>query len=81
MSVIYYVALPFVRTEDGVAPGEAKECQSEPEANRRARSNVARPCECWRALIQAHRRPELGQFSDATILRTFGEVPNNLVEL
>jgi hypothetical protein len=24
MSVTYYVALPFVRTEDGVAPGEAQ---------------------------------------------------------
>ena len=28
MSVTYYVALPFVRTEDGIAPGEAKECLS-----------------------------------------------------
>jgi hypothetical protein len=28
MSVTYYVALPFVRTEDGVVAGEAMECQS-----------------------------------------------------
>jgi hypothetical protein len=29
MAVTYYVALPFIRTEDGAAPGEAQECQSE----------------------------------------------------
>jgi hypothetical protein len=29
MALTYYVALPFIRTEDGTAPGEAQECQSE----------------------------------------------------
>jgi hypothetical protein len=32
MTVTYYVALPFIRTEDGTAPGEAQECQSEAAA-------------------------------------------------
>jgi hypothetical protein len=36
MAVTYYVALPFIRTEDGAAPGEAQECQSEGTAIRRA---------------------------------------------
>jgi hypothetical protein len=36
MTVTYYVALPFIRTEDGTAPGEAQECQSEAAAIRRA---------------------------------------------
>ena len=36
MAVTYYVALPFIRTEDGTAPGEAQECQSESAAIRRA---------------------------------------------
>jgi hypothetical protein len=36
MPLTYYVALPFVRTEDGSTAGEAKECQSEGEAIRRA---------------------------------------------
>ena len=36
MSVTYYVALPFTRTEDGTAPGAAQECQSEGAAIRRA---------------------------------------------
>ena len=29
MSVTYYVALPFIRTEDGSAPGQAQECPGE----------------------------------------------------
>jgi hypothetical protein len=32
MAITYYVALPFVRTDDGTAPGEAQECQSEAAA-------------------------------------------------
>jgi len=36
MAVTYYVALPFIQTEDGVVPGEAQECQSEGTAIRRA---------------------------------------------
>ena len=35
MAVTYYVALPFIRTEDGTAPGEAQECQSEGAAEGR----------------------------------------------
>ena len=38
MSVTYYVALPFVRTEDGVAPGAAQEMPNERAAIRRAES-------------------------------------------
>ena len=34
MALTYYVALPFIRTEDGAAPGEAQECQSEAAARR-----------------------------------------------
>ncbi len=36
MAATYYVALTFIRTEDGTAPGEAQECQSEGTAIRRA---------------------------------------------
>jgi hypothetical protein len=36
MAVTYYVALPFIRTDDGTAPGEAQECQSEAAAIGRA---------------------------------------------
>jgi hypothetical protein len=36
MAVTYYVALPFVRTEGGVAPGEGKEMPNERAAIRQA---------------------------------------------
>ena len=36
MSVTYYVALPFLRTEDGIAAGQAQEMPSEHAAIRRA---------------------------------------------
>jgi hypothetical protein len=36
VAVTYYVAVPFIRTEDGTAPGEA--CQSEAAAIRRAQA-------------------------------------------
>lgn len=36
MAVTYYVALPFVRAEDGMAPGQAQEMPNEQAAIRRA---------------------------------------------
>ena len=36
MAITYYVALPFIRTDDGTAPGEAQECLSQAAAIRRA---------------------------------------------
>ncbi len=36
MDVTYYVALPFVMSYDGVAPGEAAECLSTSAAVMRA---------------------------------------------
>ena len=59
MSVTYYVALPFVPTEDGLAAGQAQECPNENAAIRKA--EFAEAAERWRARVQAHRRPELGK--------------------
>jgi len=36
MSVTYYVTMPFIRTEEGSAPGQAQECPGEGAAIRRA---------------------------------------------
>ena len=43
MPATYYVALPFIRTEDGTAPGEAQECPSEAAAIRRAEGMSRNP--------------------------------------
>src|SRR5205814_9043074 len=55
MAVTYYVALPFIRTEDGVAPGEAQECQSEGTAIRRAEGMSRDPANAGAVRIQARR--------------------------
>ena len=81
MSVTYYVALPFVKTEDGIAAGQAQECQSAPEANRKAEAMSRNPLNVGALSFMRSGDPSLGSFADATILKKFGEVPENLDEL
>jgi hypothetical protein len=81
MSVIYYVALPFVRTDDGVAPGQAQEMPSERAAIRRAETMSRDAANAGALAFKRSGDPNLGNFSDATILKAFGEVPANLDEL
>jgi hypothetical protein len=81
MAVTYYVALPFVRTEEGVAPGQAQEMPSEHAAIRRAESLSRDRANAGALAFKRSGDPNMGNFSDATILKTFGEVPENLDEL
>ena len=81
MSVTYYVALPFVPTEDGVAAGQAQECASEFSAIRQAESMSRKPPNVGALAFKRAGDPSLGSFADATVLKTFGEVPENLDEL
>jgi hypothetical protein len=72
MSVTYYVALPFARTEDGVAPGQAQEMPNEGAAIRRAEA-MSRDAENAGALaFKLSGDPDVGSFNDATILKSFG---------
>jgi hypothetical protein len=81
VSVTYYVALPFVRTEDGIAPGHAMECQSESQALTRAGAMSRDPANTGAIAFRRAGDPMLGIFSDAVILKAFGEVPHELDEL
>jgi hypothetical protein len=81
MAVTYYVALPFVRTAEGVAPGEAQEMPNEGAAIRRAESMSRDPTNAGALAFKRSGDPNLGNFGDPTILRTFGEVSANLDEL
>jgi hypothetical protein len=65
MAVTYYVALPFIRTEDGVAPGEAQECQSEGTAIRRAEGMSRDPANAGAVAFKRAGDPNVGEFSDA----------------
>lgn len=81
MSVTYYVALPFVPTEEGVAPGQAQECPNEGAALLTAEALSRKQGNCGALAFTRTGTPDDGQFGDAMVLRTFGEVPSNLDEL
>lgn len=81
MSVTYYVALPFTAGEDGVAPGQAEECPTETSAVWKA-SAMARDTKYVGALaFKRSGSPNLGEFSEAVVLRAYGRVPADLSEL
>ena len=75
MSITYYVALPFVLTEDGeIIPGEAQDRQTAGAAVMAAEAMARR----YGGAIAFSRTgdPSTGVFADAVILRSFGEVPS-----
>ena len=81
MAVIYYVALPFLRTDEGAVPGKAEECPNETSAIRRAERMSRMPEHAGAFVFKRSGDPDVGNFEGATILKTFGEVPDNLDEL
>ena len=81
MSVTYYVALPFVRTEEGMAAGQAQEMPNEPAAVRRAEVMSRDPANTGALAFKRTGDPNIGSYGDATVLQKFGEVPDNLDEL
>jgi hypothetical protein len=81
MAVTYYVALPFVRTEEGAAPGEGKEMPNERAAIRQAEVMSRDPANAGALAFKRSGDPNMGNFDDATILKSFGDVPENLDEL
>ena len=81
MSVTYYVALPFVRTEDGIAVRLAEEVPNEPSAIRLAETLSRKAGNVGALAFKRTGDPNIGSFADATIPKAFGEVPSNLDEL
>jgi hypothetical protein len=81
MSVTYFVAMPFIRTEEGSAPGQAQECPGEGAAVRKAETMSRDPTNVGAVAFKRTGDPNMGSFSDAVVLKKFGEVPDNLDEL
>jgi hypothetical protein len=81
MAVTYYSALPFVKTVEGVAPGQAQELPNEGAAIRRAELMSRDPGNAGALAFKRSGDPNIGNFANATILKSFGEVPKNLDEL
>ena len=76
--VIYYVALPFVASEDGIAPGEAVECFNPNAAVMRAEALSRKDGHVGAVAFSRTGDPATGEFSDATVIRKFGDVPDDL---
>jgi hypothetical protein len=76
--VTYYVALPFVFSDDGVAAGEATECLSANAAVMRAEALSRKPGNAGAIAFSRTGDPSSGDFGDAKVIRKFGDVPDEL---
>jgi hypothetical protein len=80
--VTYYVALPFLQDDTGSpAAGAAEECQSSSAAIRRAEVLSKTPGNVGAVAFSRGGDPMIGEFSDAQLLKKFGDVPDDLSEL
>ena len=76
--VIYYTALPFVRLENGgLVPGEAVECPHSSAVMRRADAMVRNEANAGAVALARIDSPDVGDFENAMILKTFGDVPED----
>ena len=76
--VIYYTALPFVRLENGgLVAGEAVECPHSSAVIRRADAMLRNEANAGAVALARIESPGLGEFEEAVILKTFGEVPDD----
>ena len=80
--VTYYVALPFLQDDGGTpAAGAAEECQSSSGAIRRAEVLSKIPGNVGAVAFSRSGDPMIGEFSDAQLLKKFGDVPDDLSAL
>jgi hypothetical protein len=78
--MLYYVALPFIPIEGGLAPGEAVECPNGAAAIRRAQAMAFNKENAGAVAFSRSGDLNLGEFDDAVILETFGQVPEDFKE-
>jgi hypothetical protein len=83
-TMTYYVALAFRKTEDDggdIVAGDPKEARSSEQAIRMARSLAAKEGHCGAIAFARTGDPALGDFEDAVILKTVGEVDIGLLSV
>jgi hypothetical protein len=77
--VTYYVALPFLQGDTGLpVAGAAEECQSPSGAVRRAEVLSRATGSVGAVAFSRTGDPMAGEFSDAQLLKRFGDVPDDL---
>jgi hypothetical protein len=78
--VTYFVALPFVATDDGVAAG-ATQCFNPGAVVMRAEALSRKEGHVGAVAFSRTGDPATGDFSDAKVIRKFGDVPDDLSTL
>jgi hypothetical protein len=81
VDMTYYVALPFVAADDGVAAGEPVECLNPNAAVMRAEALSRKEGHIGAVAFSRTGDPAVGDFGDAKIIRKFGDVPDDLSAL
>ena len=79
--VTYFVALPFVAADDGIAAGEPTECFNPNAAVMRAKALSRKEGHVGAVAFSRNGDPSTGDFSDAKVIRKFGDVPDDLSTL
>jgi hypothetical protein len=79
--VTYYVALPFVTADDGVAAGEPVECFNPAAVVMRAEALSRKGGNVGAVAFSRTGDPATGDFGDAKVIRKFGDVPDDLSTL
>jgi hypothetical protein len=79
--VTYYVALPFVASDDGVAAGEPTECFNPTAVVMRAEALSRKEGHVGAVAFSRTGDPATGDFNDAKVIRKFGDVPEDLSAL
>jgi hypothetical protein len=76
--VTYYVALPFVVSDDGIVAGEPTECFNPDAVVMRAEALSRKEGHVGAVAFSRTGDPATGDFGDAKVIRKFGEVPDDL---
>ena len=79
--VTYFVVLPFVAADEGLAPGEPVECFNSNAAVMRAEALSRKEGHIGAVAFSRTGDPATGVFSDAEVIRKFGDVPDDLSAL
>ncbi|XFF02415.1 hypothetical protein ACQ3JU_1185 (plasmid) [Bradyrhizobium guangxiense] len=79
--VTYFVALPFVAADDGIAAGEPIECFNPTAVVMKAEALSRKEGHIGAVAFSRTGDPATGDFGDAKVIRKFGEVPDDLSTL